>query len=277
MLYLIGLGLGDCKDISVRGLEIVRRSACVYLECYTSIMFVSREELEAFYGRSLVLADRELVEQRAAEILELSLTQEVAFLVAGDPLAATTHSDLILRAREKGVEYRVLHNASIMSAVASCGLQLYRFGETVSIVMWTETWQPESFADKIESNLSHDLHTLCLLDIKVKEQTIENLMRGNKVYEPPRYQSVAEACAILLAIVERRRESGGKLQLRSDSLGLGLARVGSETQLISSGTLSQLSKADFGPALHCLVIPASLHPLEQEMVKCFALKPSQTD
>ena len=31
------------------------------------------------------------------------------------------------------------------------------------------------------------LHTLCLLDIKVKEQTVENLMKGNKIFEPPRY------------------------------------------------------------------------------------------
>ena len=275
MLYLIGLGLGDCRDISVRGLEVVRRSARVYLECYTSIMFVPREELEEFYGRSLILADRELVEQEADEILGLALTQEVTFLVAGDPLAATTHTDLILRAREKGVEYRVFHNASIMSAVACCGLQLYRFGETVSVVMWTEDWQPESFADKIESNLSRDLHTLCLLDIKVKEQTIVNMMRGNKVFEPPRYQSVAEAAVILLAIVERRQGKGGVSLLKKDSVCIALARVGSESQQIVSCTLSQLVTADLGPPLHCLVIPASMHHIEEELVNCFSTKQLQ--
>ncbi|KAI6654617.1 Diphthine methyl ester synthase-like [Oopsacas minuta] len=272
MLYLIGLGLGDCRDISVRGLEVVRRSARVYLECYTSIMFVSKEELEKFYGRSLILADRELVEQGVGEVLELAMTQEVAFLVAGDPLAATTHSDLILRAQKKGVEYRVFHNASIISAVACSGLQLYRFGETVSIVMWTDDWQPDSFADKIENNLSRGLHTLCLLDIKVKEQTVENMMRGNKVFEPPRYQSVSEAAAILLSIVQRRQEQGCSYLLKNDSLSIALARVGSETQQIVSCTLSQLATADLGPPLHCLVIPAGMHHMEEDMVKCFALK-----
>lgn len=71
----------------------------------------------------------------------------------------------------------MIHNASIMNAVGCCGLQLYSFGETVSIVMWTEGWQPDSYYDRIESNKSKGLHTLCLLDIKTKEQTLENMMR----------------------------------------------------------------------------------------------------
>ena len=76
---------------------------------------------------------------------------------------ATTHTDLIIRAVELGIQYRVIHNASIMNAIGCCGLQLYQFGETVSIPFWTESWKPDSFVDKIESNLRGGLHTLCLL------------------------------------------------------------------------------------------------------------------
>ena len=102
-----------------------------------------------------------------------------------------------------------------MNAIGCCGLQLYHFGETVSIPFWNESWKPDSFVDKIESNLQRGLHTLCLLgmlnkskyiprkteleakidvynsmcaliltvrnflcaDIKVKEQSIENMMK----------------------------------------------------------------------------------------------------
>ena len=74
----------------------------------------------------------------------------MAFLVVGDPFGATTHSDLMIRAREKGIQTKTLHNASIMNAIGCCGLQLYSFGETVSIPFWTEDWQPDSFYDKIE-------------------------------------------------------------------------------------------------------------------------------
>jgi len=45
MFYLVGLGLCDEKDITVRGLEVVKRSSRVYLEAYTSILMVQKERL----------------------------------------------------------------------------------------------------------------------------------------------------------------------------------------------------------------------------------------
>lgn len=45
MFYLIGLGLGDCKDITVKGLEIVKTCERVYLEAYTSILTCGTEAL----------------------------------------------------------------------------------------------------------------------------------------------------------------------------------------------------------------------------------------
>lgn len=137
----------------------------------------------------------------------------MAFLVVGDPFGATTHSDLQLRAHEvrtpsfrgraccsrkhwsalapmapeqtrwpprtrvaplqRGVAVKVIHNASVLTAVGSCGLQLYRYGEAVTIVFFTETWRPDSFYSRIAANRRAGLHTLCLLDIRVKEPTAE--------------------------------------------------------------------------------------------------------
>ena len=87
MLYLIGLGLGDKTDITVKGLEIVKRAKRVYLESYTSIFCLDGpKELEEFYGRRVIVADREFVEINADEILNGADTEDVAFLVVGDPL-----------------------------------------------------------------------------------------------------------------------------------------------------------------------------------------------
>ena len=61
-----------------------------------------------------------------------------AQLVVGDPFGATTHTDLVTRCKAKGVKVDAVHNASIMNAVGCCGLQLYNFGRTVSIVFFTE-------------------------------------------------------------------------------------------------------------------------------------------
>jgi diphthine methyl ester synthase len=45
MLYVIGLGLADEKDITVKGLEIVKNAARVYLEAYTAVLLVDKERL----------------------------------------------------------------------------------------------------------------------------------------------------------------------------------------------------------------------------------------
>lgn len=48
MLYLVGLGLADEKDITVRGLEVVKSASRVYLEAYTSILLVEKEKLVGY-------------------------------------------------------------------------------------------------------------------------------------------------------------------------------------------------------------------------------------
>ena len=45
MLYIIGLGLYDEQDITVRGLAAVKRCKRVFLEAYTSILLVDKEKL----------------------------------------------------------------------------------------------------------------------------------------------------------------------------------------------------------------------------------------
>jgi diphthine synthase len=102
--------------------------------------------------------------------------------VVGDAFCATTHSDLYLRAIKMGITVEVIHNASIISAVGCTGLQVYRFGEVVSVPLWSDKWKPDSFYSKILRNRRSDLHTLILVDIKVKERTEENILKDKKIY-----------------------------------------------------------------------------------------------
>jgi len=285
MLYFVGLGLGDARDITVKGLEVVRSCEAVYLEHYTSILTVGKEQLEKFYGREVILADRELVEQGVGEVLDLAKEKEVAFLVVGDPFGATTHADLVLRCREQNIPHRVIHNASIMNAVGCCGLQLYNFGETVSIPFWTDSWRPTSFLKKITGNLERGLHTLCLLDIKVKEQSDLNLARGRKVYEPPRFMSCAVAAQQLLGCLEAWEEpqteegsadtgTPASCPLSREAPVVCLARVGAEDQQIVTSSLSAAASLDLGAPLHSLVIPGHCHPLELEALDMWRAKES---
>lgn len=284
MFYVIGLGLCDEKDITVRGLEAVKSCSRVYLEAYTSILMVNKDRLEAFYDKSLILADRDMVELESDEILRDAATENVAFLVVGDPFGATTHTDLLLRARDLQIPTQIIHNASIINAVGCSGLQLYNFGQTVSLVFFTDTWKPDSFYDRIAENVKFGLHTLVLLDIKVKEQSEENLARGRKIYEPPRYMSIPTAVNQLLEIESIRKEG----ILDGDStLAIALSRVGSippsegstddddGTQRIVAGTLSDLQvqpESMFGKPLHSLIIAGKkLHELEAIYAGAFAV------
>jgi len=278
MLYLIGLGLGDAKDVTVKGLEVIKSADKVFLEAYTSILMGGKEEMELFYGREIILADRTLVEQEADTILCDAKTKDIVFLVVGDPFGATTHTDLVIRCIEQDIKYKVIHNASILNAVGCCGLQLYNFGETVSIVMWSDTWKPDSFYDKVVENKKRGLHTLCLLDIKMKEQTVENMMRGRKIYEPPSFLTANDAIKQLLEVSENRSKSNSKnKEITADSICVALARVGWENQKIVSGKMSTVQNTDLGPPIHSLIIAGNTHYLEIDMLKLFAADKTEFD
>ncbi|KAJ5167155.1 Diphthine methyl ester synthase [Penicillium canariense] len=268
MLHLVGLGLADEKDITVRGLEIVKKAERVYLEAYTAILLVDKAKLEAFYGRPVIEADRELVETGSDEILAGADTADIAFLVVGDPFGATTHTDLVLRARELNIATNVVPNASIMSGIGCTGLQLYNFGQTVSMVFFTENWKPSSFYDRVRENMQIGLHTLILLDIKVKEQSMENLARGRRIFEPPRYMTVAQCASQMLETEETRQEG----VYTPDSLAVGAARVGGPDQQLVVGTLKELSTVEMGAPLHSLVLLGRrTHDLERDFIRQFAV------
>lgn len=271
VLYVIGLGLGDEKDVTVRGLECIQSCKRVYLEHYTSILGIDAARLEAFYGRKVILADRNMVESDAEQIYLDGIDSNIAFLVVGDPLCATTHTDLILRARKLKVPVEVIHNTSVMGAAASCGLQLYQFGYTVSIPLFEGTWRPTSFYDRVKYNLGGKMHTLCLLDIKVKEPDYDSMLSGRVQFLPPRFMSINVAIDQLLE-AERGRGEG---VATGNSLAVGMARLGQPTQKIVFGTLLELRRVDFGPPLHCLALCGELHALEEEMLELFRVKPEE--
>lgn len=93
-------------------------------ELLNSVSVISLIFKEEFYGREIIVADRDCVEQDSDAILAEAGEVDVALLVVGDPFGATTHTDLVLRAQQRGIPYQVVHNASIMNAIGCCGLQV---------------------------------------------------------------------------------------------------------------------------------------------------------
>ena len=273
VLYLIGLGLCNEKDITVRGLEYIKQSDYIYMEYYTSILGIDSTKLEEYYEKKIILADREMIEIGFdKEILEKAKSSKVSLLVVGDPFSATTHIDLYLRCIHEGVKVEVVNNASILNSIGITGLSLYRFGETVSIPFFTEKWRPYSFYDKICRNYNNDLHTLILLDIKVKEISEENLAKGKKIYEKPRFMTVNQALEELLEASQKSETiSENKGLINEDNLCYGVARIGSESQIVKAGKIKDIIKYDFGKPLHSVVLCAkTLSSIEKEVIEFYS-------
>jgi diphthine synthase len=249
-LIFIGLGLADEKGLTVKGLEAAKASEIVFMETYTSTLSEgSVNRLEKLIGKDISLVSRETVEG-GDRILGNSQNQTVSLLVPGDPMSATTHVDLRLRAEEMGTETLVIPGVSSLTAVpALLGLQIYKFGQTVTIPIPEPNFRPTSFYEKALENLNAGLHTLCLLDIKGDE---ERYMTANEGFEE-------------LAFAEKEL---GKGLITGDRIVCVVARAGADDALAKAGFFKEMSEQDFGQPLHSIVIPGKLHFLEaQALVK----------
>lgn len=251
-LYLIGIGLSDEKDISVRGLEIIKRCDIVYLEDYTSILQCSLKELERFYGKQICLADRRLTEEETEKIVSEAKTKEVALLVVGDPFSATTHIEFLKLSREKNVSFRAIHNASILNAVGMTGLQLYKFGKTTSLPFREDHPQLETPYVVLKENKKRGLHTLFLLDLNPEQK---------------RFMAIAEGLEILEKIEKRKKEK----IIFPKLLVVACARLGSEDYVIKAGTLEKIKQSNWGKPPYSLIIPGKLHFKEEEILKLYSM------
>lgn len=242
MLYLIGLGLWNEKNLTLEGIEAAKECDVLYLEEYTSKLFgTNKQKLEEVLGKKIQVIPRNSVE--SGEILNYAKSNVIGLLIGGDPLTATTHTDLILQAKEKNIKTKIIHNSSIYTAIAETGLQIYKFGRATTVTFWTDNYKPTSFYEIIKENQKQGLHTLVFLDIDQEKQ---------------KYMSINEALSTLL-------ECG----LNKTQKVIGCARIGSEDQIIKYDTVEKLIEFDFGKPLHILIVPGKLHEKEEEFLNIF--------
>ncbi len=242
--------------MSVRALETLRGCDEIFAEFYTSrLIDSSAQDLEEYLGREITVLLRKEVEEGDV-VIALSKNKRVAFLTAGDPMAATTHVDLRLRAEEEGIETSLIHGISIFTAAASAfGLQPYKFGRTVTVPFPEPGFHPASPYDHILENKQRGLHTLVLLDIKEEEQ---------------RYMTASQAVQ-WLCDSERNLRKG---LMSAATLVCAAARLGSPAEKLAAGFPKTIMSLDLGPPLHSLIIPGRLHFMEARSLVTFAGAPA---
>ncbi len=236
-LVFVGLGLNDEKGISLNGLEEAKKADNVFIELYTNLLpDFSLKNLQKLVGRQIqILSRHNLEEENGRAILDAASAGKAVFLVPGDPFIATTHVTLRIEAAKRKIPARVIHGASIISAIIGLsGLHNYKFGKTVT-VPFRENFSETPY-NTIAQNRQLGLHTLCLLDVKAEEK---------------RSLTVREALEMLRVVEERR-----KLGVASDdSLAVGLARAGSKSPAVKADFVPQLAMFNFGEPPMSLIFP----------------------
>lgn len=240
MLVFVGMGLHDPLDLSLKGLREIEAADHVYAEFYTSTPFVTEDALKEAYGREVRILSRAEVEEEEIP-LRAAEDGRAVFLVGGEPLTATTHVELRVEAKRRGIPTRVVHGSSIVTAAPSLlGLMGYKFGRDTTLPFPYKGRLAQSPLDVVTNNMERGLHTLVLLDIKREED---------------RYLTAGYAIELML-------ETDGPI--RNDTLVCAVARAGSNDPEIAAGYASDLAGTDLGDPLHCVVVPGDLHFMEAE-------------
>jgi len=256
-LTFIGLGLYDEKDISLKGLEEIKNCDKVFAEFYTAkLTGTDIKKIEKTIGKPIGVLSRAETE-KGDKILDSAKNKNVVFLTCGDPMTATTHIDLRLRAIKKGIKTSVIHGNSIVTAVSGLlGLQNYKFGRTTTLAYPEKDYFPTSPYSIIKENKKMDLHTLVLLDIQADKD---------------RYMTANEGMKLLLKMEEKQKEN----IVNENSIICVVARAGSKEPIVAAGIIKDLINRDFGPPLHTMAIPGKLHFMEIEALQALAQLPAQ--
>jgi diphthine synthase len=256
-LVFVGLGLHDEKGISLKGIEETKTANQAFIELYTNILpNFSLQRFEELVRKEVkVISRHELEEEGGAVILEAAEKGKAVFLIPGDPFIATTHVTLRIEAEKRGIKTKIIHGASIISAIIGLsGLINYKFGKTVTIP-FPDT-SSETPYNVIAKNKALGLHTLCLLDINVDEK---------------RFLSINEALKLLLDVEQEKRES----IVTNDTLGIGIARAGSGNPSLRADFVKKLIKYNFDNPPQSLIFPGKLHFIEAEALIVFAKAPER--
>jgi len=247
-LVFVGLGFSGASSLSFEGLELLKSADKLYLEVYTSPTSKDlKSSLESITGSKVTDASREFIED-GNELIDESKRLKVALVAYGDPMVATTHMDLRVRAISEGVHTSVIHNASIFSALpGETGLHVYRMGKIVTFTRSSPTPHTTVYNTVFE-NLERGLHTLVLLEYDLATCFF---------FDPSR-------------VVKELLETEAELSLQlfdQDTFIIVASRIGFRDQEVKGGRIASLHGIDFGEPPHTIIVPGKLHFTEVEAIE----------
>ena len=274
-LLLVGMGMGRLEGMTQEALDAATKADHRRYEAYTALWPEAElARLESVVG-SVQRVMRPEVEE-PDELFALAKQSLVALLVVGDPLQATTHVDLQLRAQEMGVECRVFHGISITSVVTGAvGLSNYKFGRQTTLTYPYGDWIATSPLEVLASNWEQNLHTLALLDLDPtglgtgdqRPMRPEDAVQSMRLMWNKLQETVDEPLSEdYVRLAFRQMATKLYLQQNFDDIRVVLcADMGTPDQSVVTTTLGSLGE-EKGGRLNSLIFPAGTGEIEEKAV-----------
>src|SRR5262245_11368386 len=135
MLWFVGTGINGYQGLSLAAVEVLKKCDTIFVERFTSRLTDNEiTGINSIIGKPVRPVKRWFVED-GRELLEVAKKTEVALVTYGDPLIATTHTELRSRAAANSIRTGVMHSASgISSIIGEIGLHIYKFGRMITIM-----------------------------------------------------------------------------------------------------------------------------------------------
>ncbi len=274
-LLLVGMGMGRLEGMTTEAIQAATQADHRRYEAYTALWPEDElARLEATVGPVQRVMRPEVEEPE--EIFALAKDSLVALLVVGDPLQATTHVDLQLRAREASIECHVFHGISITSVVTGAvGLSNYKFGRQTTLTYPYGDWIATSPMEVLAANWEQNLHTLALLDLDPtglgtgdqRPMRPEDAVQSMRLMWEKLQETVDEPLSEdYVRLAFRQMATKLYLQQNFDDIPVVLcADMGTPEQAIVTTTLGALGD-EKGGRLNCLVFPAGTGEVEEKAV-----------
>lgn len=241
MFHLIGLGLNE-NSLTAEALKSIKKCNKIYLEGYTVKFPYKISTLERIIKRKIISLNREQVE--SLQFLKEAKKQDIALLVYGSPLFATTHITILEECKKQKIPYKTVFNASVFDALGETGLQLYKFGKIPSMPLWKDNYTSNSFIDYLLENKKTNSHSLLLID--------------------PYFD-------FLQALGQFETACRNKIDIEKLIV---CSQLGTKNKKIFYGTIQKLKHKNISEKIKepfCFVIPRKLHFVEEEFLENFKL------
>ena len=248
-LLLVGMGVQGVLGLPVGAVDELRKCDRILLDSYTTPIDPERVlgELRALLGMEVKEASRDELED-VQGLLRLASAGCLGIVIPGDVFVATTHDVIRQEAARSGIDVRVWHASSIVSAALSrVGLHIYKLGFIGTLVAGPPQTAYRAYFG-VTGALRNSQHSILLMQ-----------------HDPASGEGIDVGGG--LRMLEEAENSWRLGSFGPDRVIVVASRLFSESESVKVLRLGDAPYVDFGEHPHTIIVPGRLHYTEAESMR----------